>query len=134
MSKKLSALIVGLLLSTHAVADFVVISNKDANFTLDKEHLRKLYLVRTDKLPSGEIPDLYLPSENESRAAFFEEVLDTAERKLLKRYGRVVFSGEGKVPQTLSSIEILNLVRANPTALGVIESGLLDGSVKQLTF
>jgi ABC-type phosphate transport system substrate-binding protein len=129
MKKSLLSCFVALF--TLAVnAETVFIVNKNLTEDVSKATLKKLYFGRTEELKNGKKVDVYLPKEPVIRHSVVSSFLKTSEKTLRRRYKKRQSSGEGKIPQTKGSAKILNLVSQSVNAIGVIDSSLVDDSVK----
>ncbi len=130
MLNKIIAVIFIFIIAINVNAKTVVIANKAFNEDISESRIKQLYMARVHSLESGTIIEAFLPRENKVRMSFFKHGLNSNERKMLKKYGRIVFSGEGTTPPIIPSADVLIKVASSVKAIGVIDSSLINDSVK----
>lgn len=110
-------------------AETVFIANKNMSEEVSKATLKKLYFGRIEAL-NGQVMDIYLPKEPVIRHSVVSSFLKTSEKTLRRRYKKKEASGEGKAPITKASSKIIDLVSQTDNAIGVVDSSLVNDSVK----
>jgi hypothetical protein len=102
--------------------------------TLSKSSLRAIFGMRLYTWPDGTpIHVFVLPDEAPLHIAFSKEKLNVFPYQLRAAWDRLVFSGTGQAPQTVSSLEeMLVKVSSTPGAIGYLTRSRIDGSVNVL--
>lgn len=120
------------LFSGVAQAGVVVIANPAGPDALTKSQVTKLYLGKSKKLPTGQKAQILEIAEGDAtRAAFHDAVTGKSEAQLQSYWSRLVFTGKGKPPKSLSSASLVkNSVASSPNAIGYIDEADVDASVK----
>lgn len=127
----LTGAMTGLLMQTSAWAGPVVIQNHGANFKLTPQDVKNLFLGNTKTSPDGRTILLASPKEGKTRDAFLNDTLGKSESQYRALWSRLTFTGVGQPPKELSSEEeVRKAVATNPSLVGVIDSTLVDASVK----
>ncbi len=134
--KKITAILLFVLLSGTAVAESVVIVHPSNANAIDASAISKLFLGKSQKFSSG---DEAVPVNIESgsvRESFDQAVLGKSEAQLKAYWAKLVFTGKGSPPKEVASdAEVKALIAANPNMIGYISSASADDSVKVvLTF
>lgn len=128
MKKSLSAVMVGLLLSTAALADDVVVIGNPAAAALTKDQVSNLFLGKTSGMKLLDQPD-----SSKIKADFYAKLgHDLSQVKAT--WSRLIFTGKGQAPREVpDSAAVKKAVAADPTAIGYIEKSDVDGTVKVLS-
>lgn len=114
--------------SSQAVTVIVHPSNADA---LDKKSVKKIFLGKAKKFPSGAEAIPIELSAGASRDAFLQSVVGKPEAKYKAYWSKRVFTGKGQAPRNVDSeAEIIDLVSKNPNIIGYISDGALTDAVK----
>lgn len=116
-----------------ACADFVVIVNpKNPAASLTAEQVAQVFLGRSSSFPGGGNATPVDQKEGVAlRDDFYAKVADKNPGQVKAYWAKQMFSGKGSPPKELaSSAEIKRAVAADPTAIGYIEKGAVDGTVK----
>ena len=125
--------ITGIFLNASLVnADVAVIVHPDNSSALDASQIRKIYLGKVKGFPNGEqAMPLDLEPGAAARTQFIAEVLKKDEGNLNSYWARMIFSSKGKPPKVMGSAkEVKQMVAEKPGAIGYIDAGEVDGSVK----
>lgn len=121
-----------LTLSNFTYAETVLVANKNFSGEISKEQLKQLLRARADTLTNGQQVSLLLPNKDQQKEEISQNLLNISHHKLQRRYNKVIFSGEGSIPKSLDSQEILAAVRNKNNAIGLIDSDQVDDTVKIL--
>lgn len=115
-----------------AVAEMVVIVNKDNTNAISKGLVEKIYKGDTASWPGGGVVVAYDLTESTSgRAEFTRSLLGMSVSSLKSAWAMKLFSGKATPPKTVGSdAEMKNAVASNKNAIGYISASSLDGSVK----
>ena len=127
MKKAISTVVVGLLLSSAAFADVVVVGNPAAA-ALTKDHVSDLFLGKTSGMKLVDQPD-----SSKIKAEFYGKLgHDLSQVKAT--WSRLIFTGKAQAPKEASdSAAVKKVVAADPTAIGYIDKSEVDGTVKVLS-
>ena len=118
-----------------AQAEFVVIVNpKNPAASMSAEQVSQVFLGRSTSFPGG---GTAMPVDQKEGAAlrdeFYTKVADKNPGQVKAFWAKQMFSGKGQPPKELaSSAEVKKAVAADPNAIGYIEKGALDGTVKSV--
>jgi ABC-type phosphate transport system substrate-binding protein len=136
------ALLICLLLSTFyaigtvwATEPYEIVSNPGVSEkTLSKSSLRAIFGMRLHEWSDGTAIRVYvMPDDSPIHAAFSKEKLNVFPYQLRAAWDRLVFSGTGQAPNTVSSPEeMLAKVASTPGAIGYLTKSRMDGSVNVL--
>lgn len=127
-------LYVALFASPLILADVVVVGHLEGPSSLDANQIRDLYTGRASQLPDGKsaVP-LDLEAGSALREEFHTKVTGRSQAQLNAFWAQQVFTGKGHPPRTVDSTTSMKAtVAATPGAVGYIEAGEVDGSVKVL--
>ncbi len=130
---KLSVLTVllGLVVSFPALAGISVIVNPENNVELTAKEVRAIYLAKTNAFPSGEkVQPLDVNNNDDIKHKFSKDVLRKSPSSLNSYWSRMIFSAKGTPPQSLSMSAVKAKVANDKSAIGYIDSSLVDSSVK----
>lgn len=125
-------LLAALLLTGPAFGATVIVNNEVDPGVLDAETLERIYLGKKTLWDSGQriTPALVAETSDVSKN-FLEQILNKSVPQYRAYWKKRLFSGGGTVPKTFrSSAEVIDFVAKTPGAIGVVESGPRDGSVK----
>ena len=127
MTKIISTVVVGLLLSTTALADDVVVIGNPAATTLTKEQVSDLFLGKTRGVKLVDQPDAA-----KIKAEFYGK-LGRDLSQVRATWTRLIFTGRGEGPKEVAdSAAVKKAVAADPNTIGYIEKSDVDGTVKVL--
>ncbi|QFI40334.1 phosphate ABC transporter substrate-binding protein [Moritella marina ATCC 15381] len=120
------------LFSGVAQAGVVVIGNPSGPDALSKSQVSKLYLGKSKKLPNGSKASVLEQAKGSTvRDDFHGAITGKSDAQLQAYWSRLVFTGKGKPPKSLSSSALVkNSVASNINAIGYIDEADLDASVK----
>jgi ABC-type phosphate transport system substrate-binding protein len=130
--------VIGMALGFAALsarAEFVVIVNpKNPAASMSAEQVSQVFLGRSTSFPGG---GSAVPVDQKEGAAlrdeFYTKVADKNPGQVKAFWAKQMFSGKGQPPKELaSSAEVKKAVAADPNAIGYIEKGALDGTVKSV--
>ncbi len=111
-------------LTAHA-AELVVIANPAAG-PLTKDEVADLFLGKSQAFtPVDQVDGSAVYAE------FYKKATGRDAAQVKSTWSRVVFSGKGQAPRQLAdSAAVKKAVAADPKAVGYIEKGAVDGTVK----
>ncbi|MEO6823505.1 MAG: hypothetical protein ABI167_02040 [Nitrosospira sp.] len=102
--------------------------------TLSKSSLRAIFGMRLHTWPDGTAVRVYVMPDNAPlHAAFSKEKLNVFPYQLRSTWDRLVFSGTGQAPDTVTSPEeMLARIASTPGAIGYLSKFMIDGRVNVL--
>jgi ABC-type phosphate transport system substrate-binding protein len=125
-----------LVLSGDAFAENVVavVSSRSSVTTLSANQLADIFLGKANRYPDGsQAVPIDQAEGSATRDAFYARVTGKSAAQMKAHWSKIIFTGRGQPPKEVaSSIEVKKLVAGDPRAIGYIESGLVDGSVRVL--
>jgi ABC-type phosphate transport system substrate-binding protein len=130
-----NALLVGALSFASASAfagTAVIVSSSSPVKSLSKDEAAALYLGKTSTLPAGGSAKLYdLADANPEREKFYQAATGKSASQVKSVWSRLVFSGRAVPPKELGSdAAVVKAVAADPSAVGYVDSGAVNGSVR----
>jgi ABC-type phosphate transport system substrate-binding protein len=134
----MNRILIGIALAALAIpvrAELVVIVNpKNPVASMSREQVAQVFLGRTSSFPGG---GAATPIDQKEGAAerdeFYTKVADKNAGQVKAFWAKQMFSGNGSPPRELtSSADVRRAVAADPSAIGYVDKGALDSSVKSL--
>lgn len=122
------------LMSSIAFAGTSVIINPaDAGAGLSQADAKKVYLGKKKSLPSGaKAQPVDQVGGSAMRNGFLSTVVGKSESQYKSFWAKKVFTGKGKPPaEKADDAAVKAHVASTPGAVGYIDSGSLDGTVKE---
>ncbi|MCC2954156.1 hypothetical protein LK542_00840 [Massilia sp. IC2-477] len=113
--------------SVPAMAEVVVVVNKSAaESTMSKEQVAQFFLGKSSSMTPIDQADA-----SPVRAEFYKKVADKDVAQAKALWSKLVFTGKATMPKEVAdSAAVKAAVAANPKAIGYIDKGAVDGSVK----
>ncbi|MDQ3186582.1 MAG: substrate-binding domain-containing protein [Pseudomonadota bacterium] len=101
---------------------------------LSKNSLRAIFGMRLHAWPDGTAIRVFvMPDDASLHAAFSKEKLNVFPYQLRSAWDRLVFSGTGQAPDTVTSAEeMLAKISSTPGAIGYLTKSKTDGRVNVL--
>jgi ABC-type phosphate transport system substrate-binding protein len=129
MKKTLYIVALGqLLLAAGVHADELVVIGNAASSPLTKEQVSDLYLGKSQGMKL-----LDQPAAAPIKAAFYQQVSGHDLSQVKATWSRLIFTGKAQPPKEMpDSAAVKKAVAADPKAIGYVEKGAVDGSVKVL--
>ena len=121
------------LCSSVCDAELVVIVSANSPVTaLTENQVADLYLGRTRQLPGGGLAlPIDLADDAANRANFYRIVCGKSPAQLRAYWSKLIFTGGGQPPREVADVEEMKrLVAGGPNAIGYIDRGQLDPTVK----
>lgn len=121
-----------LLFSLSSLANVSVIVNSANGAVINEGDISRIFLGKVKKFPTGDkITLVNLKYNHETRNEFEKKVLKKSASQVKAYWSKLMFSGKGKPPKELASDkDILAFVAANVGAIGYVNEGSVDASVK----
>ena len=120
---------------TKAESSYQIVTHPDVNeASISKNYLRAIFSMRLRTWPNGLIIKVFvLPDDNPLHHSFSKEQLSLFPYQLLQSWDRLVFSGTGQAPTTVSSNEEMHAkIKNTPGAIGYIETSYIDDEIHVL--
>ncbi|MEQ3692081.1 MAG: phosphate ABC transporter substrate-binding protein [Thalassolituus sp.] len=135
ISKLMTGFCVSLLLLSSQLASAetaVIVSNSNANASIDGDVISRMFLGKTSKFPDGgQAVPIDQNDGTPARDAFNDSILGKNSSQLKAYWSRLIFTGKGTPPkQAGDDAAVKALVAANPNMIGYIDSSAVDDSVK----
>ncbi|MDI1259624.1 hypothetical protein [Aquabacterium sp.] len=93
---------------------------------VSKDQLANIYLGR-----SFDLKPVDLPEASPLREQFYKKATDRDQSQIKATWSRIVFTGKGQAPIILpDAAAVKKAVISDPKAIGYIDKGAVDGSVK----
>jgi hypothetical protein len=127
VTKNLLFAVMVLFTSGQVMAEIVVIVNPKSEVTeLSASDIKALYLGKSKQLKAFD-----QAKGSDIRKTFMNEVVGKTESQFKAYWSKRIFSGKGSPPKMLSSdAAIKSQVAGSDEAIGYIDSGAVDSSVK----
>jgi ABC-type phosphate transport system substrate-binding protein len=110
----------------------VVVSSTSSITTLSKIQVTDIFLGKVSRFPNG-APAVPIDQEEGSpaRDEFYAAYAGRSPAQMKSHWAKIMFTGRGEPPKTASnSVKVKSIIAANPQAIGYIERGAVDSSVK----
>jgi ABC-type phosphate transport system substrate-binding protein len=128
----LIALLIGLFMPLHTQAEVVVIVNLSNSDALDTAQIKKIFLGKLKRFPSGaQTVPITQKSSSDSRTEFDKKLLKKSASQLKAYWSKLLFTGKGQPPkEVLNDKEMIELVATNPNMIGYIDATMVNDTVK----
>lgn len=116
-----------------AAADVVaVVSARSTAGTLTRNQVMDLFLGKSNRFPGGRAAVPVDQAEGSAtRDAFYLAFADKSPAQVKAHWSKVIFTGRGQPPREVSSgVLVKKLLASNPDAIGYIERGEVDDSLR----
>lgn len=130
--------VIGLALALSAgaiAADVVaVVSSKSSVTALSANQVADIFLGKANRFPDGsQAVPIDQAEGSAARDAFYAKVTGKSAAQLKAHWSKIIFTGRGQPPREVAnSIEAKKRIADDPRAIGYIDQGLVDGSVRVL--
>ncbi|MDR4516740.1 MAG: substrate-binding domain-containing protein [Nitrosomonas sp.] len=123
--------------ATDVMADshYQIVTHPDVNESnISKNYLRAIFSMRLRTWPNGVIIKVFvLPDDHKLHHEFSKEKLSLFPYQLRQSWDRLVFSGTGQAPTTVSSNEdMLSRIMNTPGAIGYLETTYVNDEIHVL--
>jgi ABC-type phosphate transport system substrate-binding protein len=120
------------LTALSANAEIVVIVNPKNTAALNAEQVSALYVGSATSFPDGGAAALADQPESAGiRGEFYQKATGRSVAQVKATWARITFTGKGTPPKELKSdADVKAFVANNAKAIGYIDSGAVDSSVK----
>jgi ABC-type phosphate transport system substrate-binding protein len=122
---RLAALAISIGAAVSHADTVVIVGAKSTATTMTAEEISEIYLGKSTAMKPMDSADA--PIRNQ----FYSKVAGKDDAQVKAIWSRLVFTGKATPPKILpSSAEVVKAVAADPNAIGYIEKGAADSSVK----
>jgi ABC-type phosphate transport system substrate-binding protein len=110
----------------------VVVSAKSPVAALSKAQVVDIFLGKTIRFPDGAQAIAIDQAEGSAvRDEFYDKVVGKSAAQIKAYWSKIIFTGRGQPPPSVSNtIEMLKRISANPAAIGYIDRGMMNDSVR----
>lgn len=117
-----------LLLSFHVHGAIAIIVHPSNKNEITRSDLERIYTLRQFSYPDDTIAfPFMLPYSLAEREIFDQEVSGLSSSQLMVYWSKIVFSGKGTPPRSVTSAtEMLNVVSRTPNAIGYVPAAYLN--------
>lgn len=127
--------LLAVLLSVTSVAQagvVVVMSSKSDVSSLSKAQVAQIFMAKTDALPNGRVAKPVDQAEGSAtRNEFYDKVADKSAAQMKAYWSQLTFTGKAQPPRKVAGdAAVKAALGENPSAIGYISDGAVDGSVK----
>ena len=114
-----------------AYADIVVVvSAKSSVASLTKEQVSDIYLGKSQDLGGGSAVLFDLP-DGSVKDGFYEKATGRSLSQVKATWSKLLFNGKGIPPKEIANAnDLKKAISENPHAIGYLDSGAVDGSIK----
>lgn len=125
------ALVAALMGAAQAADIAVVVSAKAGVDSLTPEQISNIFLGKATSFPNGNSVTPVDQTDGPVREEFSTKALKKDGNGVKAYWSKMQFTGKGTAPKELGgSAEVKKFVAGNPNAIGYIEKGAADSSVK----
>ena len=128
------ALLTGMVMSTAQAAQAVVVGAKSPVASLTADQVSQLFLGKSSTLPGGATAVLIdQPEGSPARDEFYTKATGKNATQMKALWSRLTFSGAAQPPKVVGGpAEVKKAVAETPGAIGYIDKGAVDATVKVL--
>ncbi|GLX84712.1 hypothetical protein tloyanaT_09640 [Thalassotalea loyana] len=121
-----------MFVSPAVVAEVVVIVGAANANSVAGSDVSRIFLGKLKKFGDGSsVTPVNLAAGSPVREAFEKNALGKSSSQIKAYWSKQVFSGKGKPPKELGSdADVINFVSSNPGAIGYVDAGSVNDSVK----
>lgn len=120
------------LFSLCVHAEYVVIVHPEVSASLSQDDVERIFLAKTKTFPDGKqaVP-VNQQEGTDIRATFDQKINGKTESQMKSYWARLIFTGKAvPIRQLEDDEQVRNFVATTPGAIGYIDSGNVDDSVK----
>lgn len=120
------------LASFSSFAEISVIVNNANADALNAKLIKRIYLGKIKTFPSGDkVTVLTLKDDAPATETFRQNALKKSNSQFKSYWSKLAFTGNGTPPKEVASAtDMVNAVKADPSAIGFVDSSAVTGDVK----
>lgn len=131
MKNLIRILFVSALFTSYVYADVAVIVNPSNSSDISEEDVKKIYLGKTKSFSNGESVEAINIEEGAVRDDFDSKLLKKNASQLKAYWSKLIFTGKATPPESVNNeAAALKKVASNANAIGYVDAGSVDDSVK----
>ncbi|MED5389579.1 MAG: hypothetical protein VX793_12040 [Pseudomonadota bacterium] len=117
---------------TQAVAEPVVVVSANSRLgALTQDEVRQIFNGQIRRVSGAPVTPLDLPSRDDARADFYQQVLGKSAEQMKSYWARMIFTGRGMPPREVSSErEMLMLVGSDRDFVGYLDASRVTPDLK----
>lgn len=135
---------IGLTLATYLLsllcmvgqvqAEIAVIVNSSNSAEVSQDAVSRIFLGKMKSFPGGaKAAPVNLAETTNTRSRFDNELLGKSPSQMKAYWSSLIFTGRATpIPTVESDAAVINTVKSDPKAIGYVDSGSVDGSVRVL--
>jgi hypothetical protein len=109
----------------------VIVNPKSGASGLSADQVASMFMGKSNTLPGGLSQAVDLPEGNAARDQFYTKAAGRTSSQVKATWARLAFSGKATPPKEMATAaDVKRFVAANVDAIGYIDKGAVDGSVK----
>jgi ABC-type phosphate transport system substrate-binding protein len=123
------------LASTSLLAEVVVIVHPSNSASIDAKSAQRIFLGKEKKFSTGkEAIPINQAAGSASRNSFDNDTLGRNSAQVSAYWSKLVFTGKGIPPKEVADdAAVIAIVSSNVDAIGYVDSGSVDASVKAIS-
>jgi ABC-type phosphate transport system substrate-binding protein len=121
--------IVATLFSTMAWSEVAVVVHPSNASSISQDDVAAIFLGKMKSFPGGSsaVPIVL----NDATAGEFNtKLLGKSSSQLQSYWSKLVFTGKANPPKSVSSSEMIELIKSNPNMIGFVDSANITGDLK----
>ncbi|MDT0582774.1 phosphate ABC transporter substrate-binding protein [Brumicola blandensis] len=132
MKRIIGTFIFGALFSSQVFAGYAVVVHPENTSEIDYQLVKRIFLGKETAFSNGEVATVLTHSPDSAlRVEFDEAVLQRRTAAVDAYWSKLVFTGRGTMPKTVSSDqEMIELILQNKNAIGFIDTSSVNSDVK----
>jgi|TARA_R110002095_G_scaffold127093_5_gene110160 ABC-type phosphate transport system substrate-binding protein len=125
----LAVLLIATLFSGFATAEVAVIVHPSNADTISQNDVSDIFLGKTKSFPGGSsvVP---IVLNDATVDEFNTKLLGKSSSQLQSYWSKLVFTGKANPPKSVSSAEMIELIKSNPNMIGFVDSANLTADLK----
>jgi ABC-type phosphate transport system substrate-binding protein len=131
IGRLMAAAILAAATMTAAAEVVVIVHRNNPTASMTAQQVSQIFLGNNTAFPAGASATPVDVQSGALRDEFLAKVLDKTSGQYKATWSRIVFSGKGQPPRELANAAAVKaFVAANPEAIGFVDKGSVDSSVK----
>jgi ABC-type phosphate transport system substrate-binding protein len=125
----IAVLLIAALFSGFATAEVAVIVHPSNADTISQNDVSDIFLGKTKSFPGGSsvVP---IVLNDATVDEFNTKLLGKSSSQLQSYWSKLVFTGKANPPKSVSSAEMIELIKSNPNMIGFVDSANLTADLK----
>ena len=120
--------------SLQVAAGVAVVVNPSVSVSATSDDISKLFLGKSNNLNGVSLTPIDQEEGSAVKEAFYQSAAKKTPSQLNAYWSRIIFTGKGQPPNAVfDDDEVKEVVAKDPSAIGYIDSGSVDASVKVIS-